>query len=252
MKLEKEKLIELSEVAIKAAKEGGAFIQSRTGEEVHVERKETGASLASQVVTEVDHAVQEIVLKHVRPTCKPYDLGLLAEEEEDDGSRFEKDYFWCIDPMDGTLPFIENRPGYAISIGLVSNKGEPMMGVVLDPRENILYHAIKGVGAFRNEKPWELSLEKREHEEIDRGGAVMNACWVLENGAACFYKKPKKESGGGCVWDYAATACLFEALGAWVSDFNGDPLELNRKEAPHMNHRGVLFATNETIAKQYI
>lgn len=27
------------------------------------------------------------------------------------GSRHSKDYFWCIDPLDGTLPFINARQG---------------------------------------------------------------------------------------------------------------------------------------------
>lgn len=251
MKLTEDQLIELSRVAIEAAREAGRMIADHAGQEIEYEKKESGASLASQVVTEVDRKSQAIVLKHLMPTCPQYDLGMLAEESEDDGSRFEKDYFWCVDPMDGTLPFIESRPGYAVSIGLVSRDGVPHIGVVYDPLEHTLYHAARGVGAFFNEEVWSLSSPPSEsYDEIDRGGAVMNACWVLEHGAACFYKKPKKTNGGGCVWDYAATACLYETLGAWVSDIHGQPLDLNREEAPYMNHKGILFASNHAIAKE--
>ena len=52
-----------------------------------------------------------------------YDLALLTEELEDDGSRHVKDYFWCIDPIDGTLPFTQKKPGYGVSIALVARDG---------------------------------------------------------------------------------------------------------------------------------
>ncbi len=253
MNLSLDDLDVLGKVAIKAAKQAGSLIEERAGSEVSFEKKETGASLASQVVTEVDRMSQEIILEHVKPTCPKYDLGLLAEESEDDCSRFKKDFFWSIDPVDGTLPFIESREGYAVSIGLVSKGGVPYIGVIYDPFHKVLYHAIKGIGACRNEEQWHPDLSSYEsYQELDRGGAVMNACWVLESAPSCFYKNPKSQNGGGCVWDYAASACLFETLGAWVSDIYGHPLELNRKEAPYMNHKGVLFASNENVAKNFM
>ena len=80
------------------------------------------------------------------------------------------------------------------------------------------------------------------------GGAVMNACRVLANPPACHFKLPKPQDGGGSSWDYAATACLFEAAGAAVTDIHGNPLELNRVGSTFMNHRGVLFATDPVLA----
>ncbi len=254
MKLSLDDLTALAKTAIDAAKQAGYLIADHAGrDDLVVEKKESGESLAAQVVTEVDRKSQAMILKAIEQACQTYDLGLLAEESEDDLSRFEKDYFWCIDPIDGTLPFIESRSGYAVSIALVSKEGVPCIGVVYDPLEKILYHAIKGVGAFRDEEPWNVRQTSSDsYETIDRGGAVMNACWVLENAPACFYKKPKPQDGGGCLWDYAATACLFESLGAWVSDMCGNPLELNRKESLYMNHKGVLFASNKAIAKELV
>lgn len=32
---------------------------------------------------------------------------------------------------------------------------------------------------------------------IQQGGAAMNACWVLEQEPACYFKFPKPEAGGG-------------------------------------------------------
>lgn len=279
MKLKPEQLKQLSQLAIEAAREAARFISAYAQKDLKVERKAGGESLAAQVVTEVDRLSQDVILKKLRTTLQEYDLGLLTEESEDDGSRLVKDYFWCIDPLDGTLPFTEKRPGYAVSIALVSKEGIPQIGVVVNPVDQNLYHAVKGVGAFKNEvkvkiedfnrsqdiftlvcdkQIFEYDLPehvKNDFKEkisemgypnlniIDPGGAVMSAIYVLENAPAYFFKLPKKTQGGGCLWDYAATACIFEELCASVSDYNGDRLDLNRKESPFMNERGVLYCS---------
>ncbi len=252
--MNKNDLQTLADIAILGAKEAGKLISEYTNRSVTVQTK-PGQSQASQVVTEVDIKCQNIILQHISPTCPKYDIALLAEESVDDKSRLEKDYFWCIDPLDGTLMFIEERPGYSVSIALVSRSGVPYIGVVYNPVENILYHAIKGSGVFRNGKTWNPQLSSTETESshfetITHGGAVMNACWVLENSPACFYKLPKKQEGGGSLWDYAATACIFHELGAVATDIYGALLDLNRSESTFMNHKGVLYASNNLIAKK--
>jgi 3'-phosphoadenosine 5'-phosphosulfate (PAPS) 3'-phosphatase len=77
----------------------------------------------------------------------------------------------------------------------------------------------------------------------------MNACWALEQSPAAFSKNPKPQQGGGYLWDYAATACIYHELQAWVSDMNGQPLNLNAKESPYMNQCGVCYATGPSIAR---
>ena len=246
-------------------------------------QKEGGSTLASQVVTEVDRKSQDSILQVLLPTCDELDIALLAEEDEDDRGRLESAYFWCIDPLDGTLPFINGQPGYSVSIGLVANDGTPLIGVVYDPVHDVLYQATKGQGLMRNNERWsptqdsqaltftydrsfaedpnfnqvkdELeayahSLGLNEFNPIHYGGAVMNACHVLENGPGCHFKFPKSQDGGGSLWDYAATACLYEESGAVVSDVFGDSLDLNRADSTFMNHRGALYATNKELAKR--
>jgi len=80
-------------------------------------------------------------------------------------------------------------------------------------------------------------------------GAVMNACGVLASPPACYFKDPGP-TGGGSLWDFAATACLFDAVGAVATDMHSGPLDLNRADSTFMNHRGVLFATDETLASR--
>ena len=107
-------LTHLSNIAIEAALAAGKIIQKNMNVDIAVKRKEGVTSYAAQVVTAVDLACESIILSHLLPTRETFHLALLSEETEDDGSRFEQDYFWCIDPMDGTLAFINKRPGFSV------------------------------------------------------------------------------------------------------------------------------------------
>ena len=268
-------LLQLNNIAIKAARAAGKVIQQHMNEDVLVEQKKGGTSYASQVVTVVDKACEKAILTHLLPTCDEFGLALLSEETEDDGSRFQKDFFWCIDPMDGTLPFINKQPGFSVSIALIAKDGTPHIGIVFDPSTDTLYHAIKGNGAYKNNRLWEIKhtndhltyvtdrqlrdtpnatqIEKFINEkavqlslngvkEIAGAGAVLNGIFVLENGPACMLKLPKKESGGGSIWDFSATACIYQELGLPATNFEGGRLDLNKKEGTFMNHQGIFYA----------
>jgi len=268
-------LSQLNNIAIKAALSAGKVIQKYMNDDVTVEKKEGGASYASQVVTAVDIECEKVILSHLLPTCDEFDVALLSEETEDDGSRFKEDFFWCIDPMDGTLAFINKQPGFSVSIALVAKDGTPQIGVVFDPSTDTLYHAIKGNGAFKNGSPWKIKhtndhltyvtdrklkdtprvaeIESLLHEhvkklglngltEIAGAGSVLNGIIVLENGPACMLKLPKKENGGGCLWDFAATACIYQELGLHATNFEGERLDLNRKDGTFMNQEGIFFS----------
>jgi 3'-phosphoadenosine 5'-phosphosulfate (PAPS) 3'-phosphatase len=70
----------------------------------------------------------------------------------------------------------------------------------------------------------------------------LNSIMVLENGPACMLKFPKKESGGGSIWDFAATTCIYQELGLAATNFEGGRLDLNRKNSTFMNHEGIFYA----------
>ena len=289
MKLSTSDLSELADLAILAASQAGQMIARSRPREIQYKDMQATArdkSLASQVMTEIDRHSEDIILGILTPTLERFELGLLTEEQDDDGGRLTNDYFWCIDPLDGTLPFIEGSHGYAVSIALVGSDGTPVIGVVFDPVEATVLHAISEVGAFRNHRPWPTGkrpwgdvlsvfadrsfLVSDDHDVVvdalgqiarDMGlaglrfhptsGAVMNACGVLANPPACYVKYPRPTNGGGgSLWDFAATACLFYEVGAVATDIHGGPLDLNRADSSYMNHRGVLFATDEVLAQR--
>lgn len=269
-------LLPLKEIAIKAALAAGDNITKYMNEEVDFEKKfDGGINYASQVVTKVDKECEDIIVSHLLPTCESHDLALLTEETEDDGSRFEKDYFWCIDPIDGTLAFINKQPDFSVSIALVAKDGEAVIGVIYDPSTDTLYHGAKGHGVFKNDEPFKLEanndyltflsdktldstprkeelvellnnkveeLDLKDFEVLIGGGSVLNAIKVLLNGPSCMIKYPKKEVGGGSLWDFASSAALFNELGLRATNFEGGPLDLNRKDSTFMHHEGVYYA----------
>ena len=285
MQLNPDILNKLADTACEAARQAGDLIRSYTAGEVIVLHKEGRDSLASQVVTEVDERSQAVILERLMPSMKTYGLGLLTEEMSDDGSRFEQDYFWCIDPLDGTLPFTQGKPGYAVSIALVRRDGQSMIGVVYDPVEDRLYRAVVNQGLTINEQAWTASKvganlsgavrfcmdctfesDPRKEELSERiqtlaqrmgytealieirGGAVCNACYVLEHSPAVYFKEPKPQLGGGSFWDFAATACIFQEAGASVTDYDGKALELNSATHTFFNHCGVCFCSDQELA----
>lgn len=280
----KEDLEALCETAKVAAVAAGKYIQSQFDKHYNKGIKDGANSLAAQVVTEVDIKAQSIILEHLKDSTREYDLGVLTEESSDDRSRLEKDYFWCIDPLDGTLPFTEGRAGYAVSIALITKSGDPIVGVVNIPDLALCYTAVKGSGVWVNGEPVvrkkpindktlhiyfdssfiitphfdtltnKFSAWAKEHrytgvEYYDGFGAVFNSISVMNSKSACYFKFPKKQNGGGSIWDFAATCLFFAELGLIVSNSVGNRLDLNNTNSTFMNEEGVIYATDQVLAR---
>jgi len=287
-KLSLEQLQLLCNKAIKAAQEAGQWVEQFDQHQLQRIFKDAGSSEASQLVTEVDIRSEEIIRAHLQAISTLLDIAFVGEESSQNvcdkaDQRFEKPYFWCVDPLDGTLPFVEGRPGYAVSIALVEQSGKPLIGVVYDPTRDVVLHGIKGQGSYRNlvsfnqlkhtsnslmvyadlsfkvHTKYESAVSALENcaqtlkmdgvKFVYGNGAVKNACHVLESSQACYLKLPKKADGGGSIWDFAATACIAHEAGVWASNIHGQPLALNRRESTFMNHEGVIFASNNKIAQ---
>lgn len=279
MKLTEPDLERLMAAAMTAAERAASHIRLESERKFEVLHKQAGSTAASQALTEVDLASEKRIVECLRPETGRYDLGILTEETADDLSRLTKDYFWCIDPIDGTLPFIKGEPGYSVVIALVSREGVAELGVVRDVVAGVSYHGQRGRGAFRGGEPiephktssprhlswfmdrsmsaqdnfddWHEALTGLAREKgldgvkmIDHAGAALNAMWATAKAPAVYFKCPKKEEGGGSVWDFAATSCLYEALGLPVSDLFGRRLHLNPEGSTFMNRGGVLYASS--------
>lgn len=117
----------------------------------------------NNLVTEVDHASEEAIIKVIRRHFP--DHHILTEESGDlvQDSRYK----WIIDPIDGTVNFAHRIPICCISIA-VEHEGKMILGGVYNPYIQELFVAERGAGATLNGRPIRVSTKEK----------VVNACLV--------------------------------------------------------------------------
>ncbi|RLA76942.1 MAG: 3'(2'),5'-bisphosphate nucleotidase [Epsilonproteobacteria bacterium] len=145
------------EIIVTIAKDAGDAIMEIYDKDFTIEYKDDKSPL-----TEADTKSNEIIcqaLEKAYPT-----IPLLSEENkaEEYGVRKNWEYFWLIDPIDGTKEFIKKNGEFTVNIALIHN-GTPVLGVVYAPALADMYKAKKGSGAFKNGQ--ELPLEVNEMPE---------------------------------------------------------------------------------------
>lgn len=97
------------------------------------------------IVTLADTEINSYLIKRVK---EKYPDHCVDGEEEQFG---KSDYVWVCDPVDGTAMYARHIPVAVFSLALVID-GISVVGVVYDPFTDSLYTAIKGQGAFKNNK----------------------------------------------------------------------------------------------------
>lgn len=66
---------------------------------------------------------------------------------------------WVVVPLDGGRYYFRGLPLYTTSLAL-RREGEIVLGIVIEPASQSVFHALKGEGAFFNGKPIHVSEEK--------------------------------------------------------------------------------------------
>jgi 3'-phosphoadenosine 5'-phosphosulfate (PAPS) 3'-phosphatase len=164
-------LNQLSTLALNAATLAGQYIKQFDRSKLRTDFKASGSSLSSQVVTTVDLHSQAIIIKQLKASCEQYDIALLSEENCSEvlinqHPRLNKDYFWCIDPLDGTLPFIEGGEGYAVSIALVNKSGTPILAALYLPATSDAYH---------------MQFDTHGNAQVYKNGVIFNLRRSIDN-----------------------------------------------------------------------
>ena len=153
-------LAEVEHTAVELAQLAGAEIRTALGRVLTVRYKgaATGEATPTDPVSEVDHNVE--VLIRARLGTRFPEHGIIGEEL-DEPETGESDFVWVIDPVDGTLNFINGFPLFAASVGVL-HQGRPVVGAVWCSTSHALragtYHAHEG-GPLRFEG--ELLTERR-------------------------------------------------------------------------------------------
>lgn len=103
-------------------------------------------------VTIADKEAEKLMVARIREVFP--DDGILGEEGADQPSRNGR--LWILDPIDGTRDFLRGLPFWSTLIGLEVD-GEVAMGVCHMQCRGEQYSAVKGEGAWLNEKPIHIS-----------------------------------------------------------------------------------------------
>lgn len=130
------------ETAIEATRLGGRIITENLADD---KRKQASKKQQFDFVTEVDYLAEKAILKFIRERHPEHRI--LAEETG--GEKGNGDFLWIIDPLDGTTNYIHGFPVFSVSVALM-NRDEVVIGAILDPLRDELFHAEKGKGAFLN------------------------------------------------------------------------------------------------------
>ncbi len=112
----------------------------------------------NQPVTDADIQINNYLMDFFSKLTPEF--GWLSEESHDDKSRLHSDYFWCLDPIDGTKSYIDGKPEYTISLALIK-KSQPILGMIINPETNEFFYARKNNGAFCNSKKIVVNKKKK-------------------------------------------------------------------------------------------
>jgi 3'(2'), 5'-bisphosphate nucleotidase len=99
-------------------------------------------------LTLADRRSNEIITS--RLSAPPFNrFPILSEEGRDIPykERKEWEYFWLVDPLDGTKEFIRRNGEFTVNIALIK-RNRPVAGVIYIPVKDIFYFAAEGSGAY--------------------------------------------------------------------------------------------------------
>ncbi|SHN25097.1 3'(2'),5'-bisphosphate nucleotidase CysQ [Chitinophaga sp. CF418] len=154
---------ELLELAENAAIEAGkAVMDVYDSAGFHVEMKQ-----GEMPVTTADRLSHDIITRCLKTT----ELPVLSEEGRDIAYQERKDwdYFWLIDPLDGTKEFIRKNGEFTINIALML-KNKPVAGAIYAPSRDLLYLGSEDTGVYKYEQgervEFALSTQRRSMNDL--------------------------------------------------------------------------------------
>lgn len=124
------------------------------------------------LVTVADKKAEEAIIRRVQGAFPDHDI--LGEESgavgaASGGGRAGKaaEYCWVVDPLDGTTNFAHANPYFSVSIGL-TQKGETVMGLVVDVTREEWFFAERGGGAFLYKNRLDGTFERRKRIRVSK------------------------------------------------------------------------------------
>jgi 3'(2'), 5'-bisphosphate nucleotidase len=164
--------------------------------------------------------------------------GILSEESRDTLERLFKRRVWIIDPLDGTREYGEERPDWAVHVGLAVD-GVAQVGAVALPGLGLVLRSDKAVPPAAHGGPPRMLVSRTRPaaealsvaealgcELVPMGSAGAKAMAVVLGQAEIYL-----HSGGQFEWDNCAPAAVAKAHGLHCSRIDGSDLRYNEKDS---------------------
>jgi len=204
-------------------------------------------------LTAADMAAHDTICRGLQDLTP--DIPVLSEESVNIpfSTRKNWQYYWLVDPLDGTREFIKRNGEFTVNIALI-DKHAPVLGVIHVPVTGTCYFACQGHGASKKSgdggpvtiktratRAGSFSVAgSRSHGsdkqqaffrklgdiEIHAIGSALKFCLVAE-GLVDIYPR----FGPTSEWDTAAAQCIVEEAGGIVTGLDLEPLRYNSKES---------------------
>ncbi|XP_063239707.1 uncharacterized protein LOC134540741 isoform X2 [Bacillus rossius redtenbacheri] len=243
-----DQLTEYMETALKITKEAGKVMLEGFRSTKSVEVK----SASWDLVTEYDKRVETMITEVL---SKAYPSHKFIGEETSAADKRKPELTaaptWIIDPIDGTTNFVHGFPVTGICVGLAVGK-EVVAGIVYNPVLEHMFTAVKGRGAFLNDKPIHISratdlsssivsyeisfardaairdfIMKRGLALVSRaramrciGSAAVAMCFVAMGSLDMYH------IDGIQCWDVAASSIIVQEAGGVVTNSDGSKFDV--------------------------
>ncbi len=211
-------------------------------------------------VTIADQEAEKVIeaaLKNILP-----DVPMVGEESVADGAIPDltgAEYFWLVDPLDGTKEFISGSGDYTVNIALI-HKDRPVLGVVYAPAKGELYAGCGAGTAIRwleendHEKPIHVRkapkegltiVASRSHgsgEKMDKFLEGYKVSKLIKRGSSlkiCAVAAGKADMyprfGPTCEWDTAAGHAVLLSAGGDITQADGSPFTYGHADRKFLN-----------------
>lgn len=250
----------LIQIAIHAAKQGGAILLDYAQKGFQVHHKEQTINL----VTEADLHSEQTIINTIHQAFPDHQI--LSEEQglQDIPTHPIK---WIIDPLDGTTNFAHGFPMYNVSIG-IEHDGACIIGVIYDPTRDELFLGQQGKGATLNGTPIHVSTTPKLNEALLVTGFAYDVHTVEDNNLkefCAFTQRARgmRRTGTAAIdlcyiacgrfdgfwelqlnpWDTAAGKVIVEEAGGTITNYEGQPYSI---------YGTTLIATNSLIHQEMV
>ena len=184
-----------------------------------IENLQVSSKGPGDFVTSADKRTEKILIDELLKAHPDY--GIITEEAGFINKSNIKNR-WIIDPIDGTMNFLNGVPQFAISIGYEENN-EIKCGVIFNPIMNEMFVAEKGNGAYLNNSRIRVSNKKNLKDALIVTGGPKGVSKIKDKIFSEYIKVSNNVSNvrkfGSAALDMAYVACgRFD--GYWQRELN--------------------------------